>query len=134
MGNQILKHTTPGGAIKWVEMAGDDSGRPLVTTEVRAIALLSLALAPGAGASQPCRQGATFHATGQTTAGAGQAVIDIEVSNDGVNWLPHDTILLTLSTVMGQAGIEMDASWLQVRGNLRSISGTGAAVSLTMGA
>jgi hypothetical protein len=88
----------------------------------------------GAGvAVEPPRCPSTIQAVGATTSGAGAAIIAIEVSNDGVNWLPYDTISLTLSTTPASAGIEMDAPWTNVRGNVTSISGTGAAVSLYMG-
>lgn len=76
---------------------------------------------------------AAIQATGATTAGTGSATLVVEVSNDGANWLPHDTLTLTLSTVVATAGIEMDAPWAYVRGNVTAISGTGAAVSLIMG-
>lgn len=134
MGAILGRYAAPDGSVKWIELACDADGHLTVGSGTKATPLLTAATAPGPSATQPCRQGATFHATGQTTAGAGQAVIDIEVSNDGANWLPHDTITLTLSTTLAQAGIELDASWVGVRGNLRSISGTGASASLTMGA
>ena len=74
----------------------------------------------------------TLQAIGTTTTGIGSATINIEVSNDSINWLVHDTITLTLSTVVAVAGIEMNSPWMFVRGNIITTSGTGATVSLTM--
>jgi len=96
--------------------------------------LLNAVTAPGSGIANHVDQCArTFQAVGATTAGSGSATIGIEVSNDATNWLTHDTITLTLSTTSATAGIEMDAPWAYVRGNVTAISGTGAAVSLFMG-
>lgn len=75
---------------------------------------------------------AAIQAVGSTTAGAGSATIVLEVSNDGENWLPRDTINLTLSTTPASAGIELDAPWLFVRANMTDISGTGAAITMIM--
>jgi len=96
--------------------------------------LLNAVTTTGAGAAVIVNQhNRTFQATGDTTSGAGAATIAIEVSNNATNWLLHDTIALTLSTTPVSAGIEMDAPWTYVRGNVTAISGTGAAVSLYMG-
>jgi hypothetical protein len=95
--------------------------------------LLNAVTATGAGTSVQRSGYATYHATGATTSGIGAATIVIEVSNDGSNWLTKETINLTLSTTPASAGYEMDAPWTYVRGNVTSISGTGASVSLYMG-
>ena len=96
--------------------------------------LLESVIATGAGAAAEVRTpGRTLQATGATSAGAGAATIAIEVSNDATNWLTYDTISLPLSTTTATAGVEMDAPWLFVRGNVNAISGTDAAVSLHMG-
>lgn len=96
--------------------------------------LLESVIATGAGASYEVRTlHRTFQASGATSAGAGAATIAIEVSNDGSNWLTYDTISLTLSTTTATAGVEMDAQWSYVRGNVTAISGTDASVSLYMG-
>jgi len=91
------------------------------------------ATGPGVSVENPGGGKATFQATGATSSGAGAATIAIEVSNDRINWLTHDTLTIALSTTSASAGIEMDAPWAYVRGNVTAISGTGAAVSLTMG-
>lgn len=101
---------------------------------MQTIALLNQVTAPGPGAATktfPSKR--TFHAVGATTNGAGSATIDVEVSNDGIDYLVHDTFNLTLSTVPALAGAEFDAPWAFVRGNVKAISGTGAAITLIMG-
>lgn len=76
---------------------------------------------------------ATFQAVGQTTAGSGATVVDIEVSNDNVNWIILGTITLTLGTVTTSDGFASGAPWAYTRAEVRSISGTGASVSVFMG-
>ena len=98
--------------------------------------LLSGVIATGAGTAEKVDQRArTLQATGATSAGAGAATLAIEVSNTGADntWLTYDTISLTLSATPATAGVEMDAPWSFVRGNVTAISGTDAAVSLFMG-
>lgn len=75
----------------------------------------------------------TFQAVGKTTAGAGSASVDVEVSNNKTNWLLAGTITLTLGTTETSDGFESSAHWVFVRGKVTAISGTGATVSLIMG-
>jgi hypothetical protein len=86
----------------------------------------------------------TFSANGETSAGAGSAVIKIEVSNvespststsgDGyADWLLAGTITLTLATTMASDGFALDAPWRWVRANLTTLSGTDATVSVLKG-
>ena len=96
-------------------------------------ALLTDATATGPGTSNTLAGPATVQAVGLVSSATGQAVIDIEVSNNGVNWITHDTITLTLSTPEASAGIEIDAPWAFIRANVTSISGTGAEVSVFLG-
>jgi len=79
------------------------------------------------------RKEATFQAVGSTGSGAGAAVINIEFSNDGTNWITGGTISLTLSTTAVDDGFASDAAWKYVRSDVDSISGTGASVTVTMG-
>lgn len=72
-------------------------------------------------------------ASGQTTAGSGAATINIEVSNDKVNWLVAFTISLTLGTATTSDGQHLIARWEWVRANVTSLTGTGASVSVTAG-
>ena len=76
----------------------------------------------------------SFQAVGKTTAGSGSCVVNIQVSNDGVNWLSAGTITLTLSTTNSTDGFITYMSWPFVRANVTSISGTNAAVTVSMGA
>lgn len=72
-------------------------------------------------------------ARGQTTAGSGAATINIEVSNDGVNWLVAFTISLTLGTATTADGQGLVYRWEWVRANVTAISGTGASVDVIAG-
>lgn len=103
----------------------------LATTE-----LLTGATSPSVGAaSRPGQAGrCTVQAVGKTSSGSGSAVIELDVSNDGQNWLVRDTITLTLSASESSAGVEIDAAWAWIRAEVKSISGTGAAVTVTLAA
>lgn len=96
--------------------------------------LLSAATSTGAGNSyEPFGKERSFQLTGSTSSGTGSATVDIEVSNDGTNFLKLATMTLNLSTTVSQSGLLSDAPWRYVRGNVTAISGTGASVTLTMG-
>lgn len=75
---------------------------------------------------------ATFQLIGATTASTGTATVTVQVSNDKTNWLTLGTISLSLTTSTTSDGFASDAAWAFFRGNVTSISGTGAAVSLYM--
>lgn len=75
----------------------------------------------------------TFQAKGSTSASTGSASVAVQVSNDGTNWLTLGTITLSLSTSESSDGFSSDSPWEYVRGNVLSISGTDATVSLLMG-
>ena len=70
-----------------------------------------------------------------TGTGAVTATVIIQVSNDGTNWIdattsPH----IDLSgTTTATDGFTMIAKWSYARGYVNAISGTGAAVTVTMG-
>lgn len=87
----------------------------------------------GAGASLQ-NHGATrsFQAV-LTGTGAVTATVVIEVSNDGDNFLTLDTLDLT-GTDLATDGTTLGATWLYLRANVTAITGTGAAVSVFMGA
>lgn len=75
----------------------------------------------------------TFHGFGNTSAGVGASTIDIEVSNDGTNFVVVDTLSLTLGTAVVSDSYANSDAWKYVRGNVKTISGTDAKVSLIMG-
>lgn len=75
----------------------------------------------------------TFQVTGKTTAGTGAVVVDIEATNDGIAWLVISTVTLTLSTSFASDGFVISAPWHKIRSNVKSISGTGATVTVTAG-
>ena len=73
----------------------------------------------------------TFQATlSNTTTPA--ATVQIQVSNDGNQWLTLGTI--TLSGANATDGFLASTSWDKVRANVTAISGTSATVTVTMGA
>jgi hypothetical protein len=75
----------------------------------------------------------TFQVIGSTTAAAGAVSVDIEVSNNNVNWLKFSTISLVLATTAATDGVVLDAPWGFVRAKVASISGTGAKVTVLLG-
>lgn len=98
------------------------------------VKLLDAVIVTGAGASREVRvPKRTFQLYGTTSAGAGAAEVDIEVSNDNTNFIVLGTITLVLATTASSDGFAIDAPWQYVRGNVKSISGTNATVTLTMG-
>lgn len=74
----------------------------------------------------------TFQAT-VTGTGSVSATVKVQVSNDGTNYLDLGVITLG-GTTSASDGFASDAPWLYTRGNVTAISGTNAAVSLSMGA
>ena len=76
----------------------------------------------------------TYFAYGTTTAGAGACAVKVQVSNDNASWVDLGTITLTLATTVAGDGLATTAPWKYVRGNIGSISGTGAKCSLVVGA
>lgn len=74
---------------------------------------------------------ATFQATVSGT-GAVTATVLVQGSNDGTNFFTIATIPLS-GTTSATDGAAIQAPYAWVRGNLSAVSGTGAAVTLTMG-
>lgn len=99
----------------------------------RGITLLNAATATGAGAlnsiSTPIRSYQAFLSTSTTPA----ATVDVEVSNDGTHWLLAGTITLSGSADSEGFITESAAPWLYDRGNVTSISGASATVTLIRG-
>ena len=102
--------------------------------KVKTIRLLAAATATGAGNGEELfGEKYTFFASGTTSAGAGAAVIKVQVSNDDVTYIDLGEISLTLATTASADGFASDAPWKHVRGNVSSISGTDATVNLYAG-
>ena len=97
--------------------------------------LLADVTATGAGAAFEVPFGRrSFQLIGSTTAGAGTAVVKVEASNDGNNWFTIGTISLgSLAVGVTTDGFASDAPWKNIRGNVTTLTGTGAKVSLFMG-
>lgn len=105
-----------------------------MSTKVATDTLLNAATATGAGTEkEPFGQKRSFQLTGFTSLGSGTADVDIEASNDGINFFQLGRLSLILGVSVTQAAMLSDAPWRFVRGNVIAISGTGAQVTLTMG-
>lgn len=72
----------------------------------------------------------TFQAT-VTGTGAVTAVVALDVSNNGINWLLLSTITLS-GTGSASDGVALEAPWLYIRARVTGITGTGAAVDCDM--
>jgi hypothetical protein len=59
------------------------------------------------------------------------ATVVVQGSNDGVKWVTLGTITLTASVL--NDGFISQAPWIFERGQITALSGTGAAVTLTVG-
>ena len=100
--------------------------------------LLSGATATGAGSAVPMEAG--FHAAsayGLTTAGAGAATINIEVSNTGTagTWITVATLTPVLATTVAAGtpdGASLITGWNYIRANCTAISGTDAAITVDL--
>lgn len=100
-----------------------------------AASLLSAATATGAGGPVRSSKGSkAYQLFGATTAGAGAATVNVEVSNADTptanDWLVLATITLILGTTSTSDGFVSDAPWSWIRGNVTAISGTNANVTL----
>mgnify|MGYP003658011890 FL=1 len=74
----------------------------------------------------------SFQAKGTVASTTGAAVILIEVSNDGTNYITLGTITLVLGTVATSDGFACANSWEYYRANVSSISGATATVTVYM--
>ena len=96
-----------------------------------------LTAAGDGGTVQPIMNKRTFQAVGTTSSGAGTATVKIWVSNDNVGFLLLGTITLVLATTvtagLNADGFASDAPWKYVYAELDAVTGTGAAVTCTMG-
>lgn len=96
------------------------------------VVLLNAATATGAGESQSLwGDEKSVQVTHSTSAGVGAAVVVFQVSNDNATWIDAATFTLTLSTTPTAEGFTRNGPWKYVRGYVSSISGTGAAVTMT---
>jgi hypothetical protein len=97
--------------------------------------LLNAVTSTGAGDAIPSQLfpgSKTFQAVVEGS-GAVTAEVDIEASNDGEHWLVLGTISLS-GTGSDTDGFASSAAWAYHRANLTAVTGTGASVSVMMGA
>lgn len=99
---------------------------------LQVVKLLDGATATGAGDVTAIDKAGqrNFFLTGLVTASTGAASVNVEGSNDNVNWLSLGNISLTLGTTVTADTLNSEALFKYVRGNVVSISGTGASVTL----
>ena len=97
MSSQILKSATVTGAGNGYQLSAD---RPQFTVS-------------------------SFQAVGVMSAGAGTAVVAIEVSNNGVNYFTLGTITLTLSTTPATDGFAVQVPYDYVRANATTLTANG---------
>lgn len=101
---------------------------------VKVATLIDEAIATGAEDKvTPWSRKKTFQAIGSVSAATGAATIGVEVSNDGENWVEVDELSLILGVTVTSDTYEQDSTWKYVRGNVKTISGTDATVTLYMG-
>lgn len=95
--------------------------------------LLTDVTATGAGEKlTPLGKCRSLQAYGDVSATTGAATIDIEVSNDNVVYTAVTTLSLTLGVAVTSAIYTMENVFKYVRGNVKTISGTDAKVSLVL--
>jgi hypothetical protein len=101
------------------------------------VALLAAATATGAGTAKAGNNSAvgvkTYQAVCRTTNGTGSAVVAVEGSNDGANFDSIGTITLSLTTSAASGSFTSQDRYTQNRGNVTTLTGTGATCNLTMG-
>ena len=74
----------------------------------------------------------SFQAKGTVASSTGAAVILIQVSNDGTNYITLGTITLVLGTVATSDGFACANTYEYYRANVSSISGSTATVTVYM--
>lgn len=104
---------------------------------IAATVLLNAVTTTGTGAvnylgRNPGNANRTYQATVSGT-GAVSATVLVLASDDGVGWVTLGTITLS-GTGTASDGFAALAPWMEVEGDVTAISGTGAAVTLTVGA
>lgn len=101
---------------------------------VSTFTLLPNATATGAGPAIPAPQGRKqYQVGGATTAGAGSAVVAIQGSNNGTDWDTLGTVTLTLATTVSSDGFGSDDTYVFLRANVTTLTGTGANVHASVG-
>ena len=71
---------------------------------------------------------------GNTTSGAGSAVVDVQVSNDGVNFKNLGSSMnLTLATTPDNAILSVDSAFGFMRIKVTTLTGTGAKIKVIVG-
>jgi hypothetical protein len=74
----------------------------------------------------------SFQAKGSVASSTGAATVEIQVSQDGTNYITLGTITLSLTTAESSDGFAAANSWEHYRANLTSITGSTATVTVYM--
>lgn len=129
----MLPNYTQAAAERPVSFGGDEMSKIPVTQ----VTLLSGVTTPSSGTGtdtstldQLLSEDRNFIANVSGT-GAVTASVLVEVSNNNRHWMTMAAITLS-GTTSASDGFVSDESWQYVRGTVSAISGTGAAVTLTM--
>lgn len=107
-----------------------------ITTEKLLDSVTSAGAGEGKELAKKENSSATFQAVANGTSGAYSATVEVQFSNDYINWNTGITFSLSgTATTADTAGDNISAPWKYVRGNIPAggITGTGANVTLTMG-
>ena len=103
-------------------------------SKIKSAEMLSGVLVTGPGDKfEMSRNKKVFQLTGFVSTSTGAATVEVQGSLDASNWEVLDTLTLTLGTaVTSDSGVDNDA-WKFIRGEVTTISGTDAEVTLHMG-
>ena len=116
------------GAIREIETNDLAGGGALTRT-----ALLTAATATGAGSAVADAGGAPSFAAAMTGTGAVSATVLIQARNtESGGWITLGTITLS-GTTSASDGFASLARYMEYRANVTAMSGTGVAVTVTMG-
>lgn len=130
-GGATVTIVTPAG-----DSAMDDTANAVQTINAPIANTSSLGSAVTGTGAQTAVQGrspATAMVTGSVSASTGSATVLIQVSNDSTNFITACTITLSLTTSVSADGCGIQVPWRYIRMNISAISGTGAAVTGTLG-
>lgn len=115
---------------RFIQVNPNDGADAIPPSYPQSALLLNAATTTGAGSAAQLKMGKRTYSLVLTgTSGTYSATVNVEVANDGSNWLPIYQFVLSGTSTKAD-GVTLDERWLSVRGNVVAISGTGAAVSL----
>lgn len=75
----------------------------------------------------------TYEVVGSTGSGTGTAVVSVEGSNGATSWSNIGTVTLSLTTTPSSGSFTSQDRYTWLRGNVSTLTGTTATVSITAG-